>query len=200
MAWATWELILASVSALAVATALGAWAIRRWRSSRRASSAQHALIVSRVQLDSGIVSRSPGTIGSQRPATPIRKLSPSVGEISSATTRETGEGLAFLYTCDGPQTGEPIPLNSRVTRIGRDRRWADYVVDDNTVSAIHLSIRHKNGAFVLTDLDSENGTMVNGMRVLQHELARRDVIVIGRTTLMFMQLPAPAPGSDQPIP
>jgi pSer/pThr/pTyr-binding forkhead associated (FHA) protein len=127
---------------------------------------------------------------------PIRHLSQSVGEITSVETRATAQDLAFLYTQNGSQAGLPVALTSRVTRVGRDRRWADYVVDDDAVSAIHLSIRHKNGVYVLTDLDSENGTTVNGTRVFRHELARRDVIVIGRTVFVFMQFPVATTGSD----
>jgi pSer/pThr/pTyr-binding forkhead associated (FHA) protein len=195
---ATWYLILGAIAgALTVVTVLGTRAIHRRRSPHGASSAQQALIVSRAVLDSRVVRRPSGTVGSQRPVSPIRRLSPRIVEITSVTPRETDQDLAFLYTQDGPQAGEPVSLSARVTRIGRDRRWADHVVDDDTVSSIHLSIRYKNGVFVLTDLDSENGTTVNGKRVFRHALAPRDAIVIGRTTFVFMQLPAPAVGSDR---
>jgi hypothetical protein len=124
-----------------------------------------------------------------------RQVQPIARNFELLDDSDTKSDLAFLFTKSGPQAGLPVPLGSRVTRIGRDSRWADHVVDDNAVSAIHLSIRHKNGTFVLTDLDSENGTTVNGQRVFRHELVRRDVIVIGRTTFIFMQLQTPTRGT-----
>ncbi len=97
--------------------------------------------------------------------------------------------LAFLVVQGESHTVNPLPIGSKVTRIGRDSRWADYVIEDEAVSAIHLSIRLEDDTFILTDLDTENGTTVNGKRVARHLLATRDVIVIGRTTLVFMQVP-----------
>jgi hypothetical protein len=195
---APWEVLPIVAVALGAVVVLGSRLLRQSTSSRGALGRKRTVESNRAARDSIATGQSPGTIGSREPvALPIRRLAYSLEDILPVETSESGRELAFLYVRDGPQAGHPVLLGPRVTRIGRDRRWADHVVDDDTVSAIHLSIRYKNGAFVLTDLDSENGTIVNGKRVFRHQLARRDEIVIGRTTFIFMRLPAPDIGGEQ---
>jgi len=91
-----------------------------------------------------------------------------------------------------------LPLSRDVTRIGRDGYVNDHVIDDNAVSDIHLSIRFLNGVFVLTDMDSENGTKINGKPVDSQQLAANDVILIGRTQLSFIQVPIDDNARSQP--
>jgi hypothetical protein len=97
---------------------------------------------------------------------------------------------AWLETVEGPRVIGPVPLGPRVLRIGRDpsRRESDdwVVLRDETVSADHASVRRDDGHFYLRDLDSKNGTFVNGQRLDgRHELQSGDKIHIGRTTFVF---------------
>jgi len=97
----------------------------------------------------------------------------------------------FLAFVSGQYSGTILPLKPDLTRIGRDGRINDHVIDDPTVSDVHLSIRFRNGVFILTDMDSENGTKVNGQPVDQVQLAANDEILIGRTRFVLMQVPIP---------
>jgi pSer/pThr/pTyr-binding forkhead associated (FHA) protein len=94
----------------------------------------------------------------------------------------------YLAIVSGPYSGTILPLSRDVTRVGRDGYVNDHVIDDNAVSDVHLSIRFLNGAFVLTDMDSENGTKINGRPVDRQQLAPNDVILIGQTQLTFIQV------------
>lgn len=113
--------------------------------------------------------------------------------------------IAFLVFASGTYRNTTLPLKSGVTRIGRGSA-NDHVVDDDAVSDPHLSIRYLDGDFTITDLDSSNGTLVNGTRVTRQVLAPNDVIQLGRTKLVFMKVPENAedetpariPGVPQP--
>lgn len=96
--------------------------------------------------------------------------------------------LAFLVFVSGVQAGTPLMLHGEVTRIGRDGDANEYAIDDDAVSSRHLSIRFRDSQFVLTDLDTANGTKVNGQPVDRQVLASNDVITIGRTRLAFLRV------------
>jgi pSer/pThr/pTyr-binding forkhead associated (FHA) protein len=59
------------------------------------------------------------------------------------------------------------------------------VVDDPGASRQHARIAHASGGFVLTDLGSTNGTLVNDEPIREHTLHDGDRITIGETVLEF---------------
>ena len=61
----------------------------------------------------------------------------------------------------------------------------DIVVGDPNVSRRHAEVRRQDGQFVVVDLDSTNGTTVNGARVKERRLADGDEIAVGGTRLRF---------------
>lgn len=61
----------------------------------------------------------------------------------------------------------------------------DVVVDDAGASRQHARIRRTEAGFVLTDLGSTNGTMVNGEPIQEHVLEHGDRVTIGETELEF---------------
>lgn len=61
----------------------------------------------------------------------------------------------------------------------------DLVVDDPGASRQHARIHREGDAFVVTDLGSTNGTLVNGRSIHDHELRDGDTITIGETDLLF---------------
>ncbi len=60
--------------------------------------------------------------------------------------------------------GAEYPLDKPLLTVG-SHRSNDIVVDDTTVSRNHARIERRLGRFTLTDLDSTNGTTVNGKRI-----------------------------------
>jgi len=72
----------------------------------------------------------------------------------------------------------------RVIVFGRASEPDVIKIDDTTVSRHHVQIvEHDNGEYELIDLGSRNGTFVNGRRVNQLYITRRDVIRIGNVPL-----------------
>lgn len=58
-------------------------------------------------------------------------------------------------------------------------------LNDERVSRFHAKVQSDNGRFILTDLDSTNGTRVNGHPVQMRVLQVGDQVAIGRCLLVF---------------
>jgi len=80
-------------------------------------------------------------------------------------------------------------LTSDVLTIGRGPDNDIQLANDTSVSRHHSRISFENGEYIITDLDSSNGTFVNGERVTQIALSESDEISIGQTLLMFKLRP-----------
>jgi hypothetical protein len=79
-----------------------------------------------------------------------------------------------------------IKIEERVIDIGRssENRIA---IDDPNVSRQHAAIEEKNGRWTISDLESTNGTFVNGARIKKHVLRNGDTITIGITKLQYRE-------------
>src|ERR671932_1696185 len=58
-------------------------------------------------------------------------------------------------------------------------------LNDERVSRFHAKVQHDNGEIILTDLESTNGTRVNGNVVQIRRLRPGDRITVGRSLLLF---------------
>lgn len=94
---------------------------------------------------------------------------------------------AWLVIRSGRQVGRDYRLGEQTT-IGRDGMVCDFVLDDDSISAQHARIKNERGQFVLYDLASTNGTLLNGRRVQRSNLSDGDEIVIGGTKLVFKEV------------
>lgn len=93
--------------------------------------------------------------------------------------------MASLFVVRGRDQGKHFPLTPRPMRIGREST-SEIRLLDSEASRSHAEIRGTaNGGYVLTDLGSSNGTLVNGQPVSIHPLTSGDRIEIGGTLLIF---------------
>jgi len=99
---------------------------------------------------------------------------------------------AFVVTGSG-KDGRRVPVGSSVV-VGRGSD-CDLVIRDLAASRRHLEIRQVDGAYRCRDLDSSNGTLINGERIAACTLHTGDEIRIGTTPLRFVleQRVEPAP-------
>src|SRR5206468_1039671 len=74
-------------------------------------------------------------------------------------------------------TGKKLSVREPVTIIGRAPD-CDLVVKANDVSKRHCQILSRDGQFVVEDLSSINGTVVNGKPIQRYELHDGDMIDI----------------------
>ena len=77
----------------------------------------------------------------------------------------------------------PLEKGKSIT-IGR-RSNNDVVIENLAVSGHHAKVDSVGDGFVLTDLQSKNGSFVNEQLVTSHWLKHGDVINIGKHTLVF---------------
>jgi FHA domain len=90
---------------------------------------------------------------------------------------------ASLVIHQGAGAGSEHPVNGELI-LGREDGTADLVIPDPGVSRRHARVISDNGAVILEDLGSSNGTYVNGERISGAvELAPGDEIQIGATVL-----------------
>jgi hypothetical protein len=99
-------------------------------------------------------------------------------DATMVTRPEPQEELWILH--DNQRT----PIDVPVVQIGR-APGCEIVLDDRNVSRRHAEIRRRGPVVVLVDLDSTNGTIVNGRRVREHPLADGDRITLGNSRLTF---------------
>jgi pSer/pThr/pTyr-binding forkhead associated (FHA) protein len=93
---------------------------------------------------------------------------------------------AWLVILNGTQKGEDFRLLDGKNMLGKAAA-ANVKLLDPAVSAEHASINYKDGKFVITDLDSTNGTFINDVAdaLARVELRDNDVLRLGETLLKF---------------
>jgi pSer/pThr/pTyr-binding forkhead associated (FHA) protein len=79
-----------------------------------------------------------------------------------------------------------IPLGRDVVNVGRSRE-NHIILDDPRVSRQHAQLRLRFGRYVLYDLDSQGGTIVNGQPVQECILQHGDVISLGGVKLIYTE-------------
>ena len=94
---------------------------------------------------------------------------------------------AALVICNGGFEGMRHELSSDETIIGRNPT-TDITLLDESISREHaiVALDEATGIYSLEDLQSTNGSKVNGKRVRSAELAPGDEIEIGHTSFKFI--------------
>ena len=80
-----------------------------------------------------------------------------------------------------------VELSKEETRIGRSPLHSDLVLDGDRVSRRHALVRRVGQSFYVVDLESANGTFVNGQRVKQQQLRNKDTVTIGNFSLVYAE-------------
>jgi pSer/pThr/pTyr-binding forkhead associated (FHA) protein len=112
---------------------------------------------------------------------------------------------AFLQIIRGVRRGLNVPVGTSPVVIGRKR--GDLLLDDPLVSSAHCRVLLKDGRYLLQDLGSTNGTMVDGRMVREAVLRPGAEITVGSNRLVLFvgegeikdlsEQPAPPTGTAQ---
>ena len=89
-----------------------------------------------------------------------------------------------LVVINGSSKGTTFSLHTDEVSIGRES--ANLVsLNHRSVSRRHCLIKRQSDEFTIVDLDSYNGTFVNGIPIKEHTLAHSDQVRVGSIALLF---------------
>lgn len=130
---------------------------------------------------------SPALSGAERPALsraerPAKKEEPSWEE----ATKPNLAGKPQLTILSGADNvGKSFPVNDTLS-IGRSHT-NQIILKDSKVSRQHAEIKLRGNECILIDLNSSNGTLVNGQKIHEHILSPNDEVQIGDYLLQYQQ-------------
>jgi ketosteroid isomerase-like protein len=113
-------------------------------------------------------------------------------QAAAATVRSQPSNWPALQIDSGPDRGLLFPISEDTFSIGRALDNG-LVLRDPATSLHHAQIECRAGELVVADLESTNGTYVNGERIRQRPLVNGDRLGIGQNGLLVIA-PAPAAG------
>lgn len=106
---------------------------------------------------------------------------------------------SFLKIVAGARQGLNVPLPAREPLL-IGRKEGDLLLDDALVSGRHCQIVVRNGEYVLQDLGSTNGTIVDGRLVREMVLKPGNEITLGSTRMILFTGASEAPAEQEPTP
>ena len=96
--------------------------------------------------------------------------------------------MAYYLECtSGHLRGKRVTLRpDKAVTFGRDRANTA-IIQDRKLSRIHCQVEIINNQIVVTDLNSTNGTYVNGKRIDEETINVGDVIAFGRVRFRLVE-------------
>lgn len=104
--------------------------------------------------------------------------------LSSRKAEEHDMALLTFQVLEGMERGRVLADLLPPITIGREEDNA-VQLNDERVSRFHAKVQEDGGRVILTDLESTNGTRVNGHPIQMHVLRIGDQVSIGRCLLLF---------------
>ena len=94
--------------------------------------------------------------------------------------------MARIILMFNDQVVKEYPLLEDSVTIGRNANNT-IKIDNLAVSGFHARIDAAGDKFILTDLQSTNGTFVNDKRIVSHKLVHGDTVTIGKHAILFVE-------------
>lgn len=92
---------------------------------------------------------------------------------------------AWLMMRKGPLAGKQFILFKDATILGSSPKADVYLFKDDAIEPRHAAIINRGGRFDIEDMNTPDGTYVNGIPIKTHSLVEGDQIVLGKTLLEF---------------
>ena len=104
----------------------------------------------------------------------------------------------LLEIVAGPRAGSKYPLEAVALTVGRSPSASVAFPEDNFLSGTHCSFQSTPEGVLLRDLNSTNGTFLNGERITQSQPRPGDLITAGSITMRIMVEPELRPSTPPP--
>jgi pSer/pThr/pTyr-binding forkhead associated (FHA) protein len=137
-----------------------------------------------LTYDDGSGASNEDEISLEEPAGAPSASAPSRGAASSGSSAGSSDQCMVVFA-GGDQDGKKIPLDKPRVTFGRNAKNT-VVLSDSNASGFHCEIAREGGAYVLRDLGSTNGTLVDGEPVSEMALQHGARIRMGATRLVFV--------------
>jgi hypothetical protein len=115
-------------------------------------------------------------------AVPVKPAPMAPPDADGTVVLDSRKALMFgaLHGVGGALAGRILPIDAAGFYIGRDQSLSQVVIDNPSVSKRHVWIGVKDGAVVVADQQSTNGTYLNSdpARVTETRLKPGDVLII----------------------
>ena len=139
----------------------------------------------------GPAASAPSTSSS---AVPTPSVPPTRGEVPKlretvhgvpGAPRPSGAPLASFLVRGGSLKGQRLSVKTPIVNIGR-ADYNDIVIPDESVSTSHAKLQRREGVWVIVDLDSTNGTFIDGDQIKgEAPLAPGATVRFGEISLVF---------------
>ncbi|MEY4386713.1 MAG: hypothetical protein RLY20_1996 [Verrucomicrobiota bacterium] len=107
--------------------------------------------------------------------------------------------MAKLQVLSGPIAGQSYELKVETTTVGRVDDNA-FQIADPSVSSHHCEILLRGNDVVIRDLNSTNGSYINGDKITEATLKPGQILKLGQVELRIDDgTPAPAPSAPKPM-
>ena len=137
-------------------------------------------IATRLVADESSVDSPPAELDVEQPVHTMIYRAPTAPVVDAPPpTPEPAREVVTLTVA-----GKRHEITEESVVVGRSRE-ADIRISDVNSSRRHAELRQEGGTFWIVDLDSTNGTSVNGKRVDRQRLRDGDRIEIGTTEIVF---------------
>ena len=90
----------------------------------------------------------------------------------------------ILEIAAGPERGRVVQISKPYAVLGR-HSGCDVLIRDSSISRRQAGLAREGGRVIIEDLDSANGTLVNGVPIGKKVLAPGDEITLGTTVCIF---------------
>ena len=122
----------------------------------------------------------------------LHGIPPTIPPPAAAATPPAVAPLASLLIRGGALKGKRLPVRAPVVNIGR-ADYNDIVLPEPSVSTAHAKLQRREGVWVISDLESTNGTTVDGEPVKgEFPLSPGATIRFGEVAVLFEPMDAGA--------
>lgn len=148
---------------------------------------------SEYPINNGPSSTNPGQVNlftfelDRQAAVKVPQVARVLTEVTPSDETEilAGGNYPLLKAAVGSET---IIITKPEFNLGRNQEVCDYAVQNHGIGRLHAQVKQMDGAYYLTDLDSKNGTFVNGERLVSNkplEIKHQDKIALANAEYYF---------------